>query len=1061
MEPAGDDHKNLALRLSEFSIRHPVTTWMIFASFIVLGTVSATKIPLVMAPDIKFPFVGVHVPYPNATPEQIQETITKPVEEAVSTIPHIQLLRSRSSADEAWIDLNFEWGADMEWLRAEVREKVEQIRHELPADVERIRVMNFGTEDIPILEGRIATKRDLRHAYDFLEAKVKRPIERVPGVGEVEMWGAVRNEIDIYLRLDDVKRHRVEVGALFRRLDSVNLDRSLGRVVDRDARYSAMTRGTLKSLDDIRNFPVNSQGLRLSQVADIIYDNPPINYGRHLNGEYAIGFGVRKTSEANTVETVRRVLARIEEINRDPSLGGVQILVWHDSGKEITKSLSGLLEAGTIGALLAVVVLFLFLRKVGATLAIGFAIPFSMIATVGFLYLLGKTLNVLSMMGLMLAAGMLVDNAVVVLESIYQNLEKGRDRVSAAVTGAREVITAVFAATLTSIIIFVPLVFGKATNYSMFLADTGTSIMIALLCSLFISLTLIPLGMARTLNVDISKRSRFDEWLYRHVAPLGRRLVRRRASPAPDDAKGGSVVELYLRMMAFPLKHKFLVGFVLIPAVFAVSLIVLKKVPDNSPEAQDLQDLAIQYNFTENYHYAKIERDFVAPVERYLLRNREKFKIKDVSSNFGNNNAFSQVYFDKDRVTLEELKDIRQEIAKGLPVIPGAEIRLGRQEGAERLSWIGVNLYGDDSTVLQSLVREAKSRLLRHKGFIEVHNDLDRGKEEVQLRMRRDLARKYNVSPQSVANVLGIILRGQQIRGYSTPEGEVDIYMRLRPGDREDLDDLKSMVVGSGSNGRDVLLEQVADLQIVKTPGVIQREDRRNYSWMWANFSGGQKDEGKEQMTQVMNSIDYPQGYGWSFGFWTKRQDQEDNDFLFNILLALFMVYFVMAALFESLAHPFAIMLSLPFAMVGVVWTLYLTGTPFNLMAKIGLMVLVGIVVNNGIVLLDHVNNLRRAGMNRSDAILRGCRERFRPILMTATTTIVGLFPLAVGTSGMFELRYFPLARTVMGGLAASTVLSLIVLPTYYELFDDLAQYLKRMWYSTEPEASETRAYGD
>ncbi len=226
-------------------------------------------------------------------------------------------------------------------------------------------------------------------------------------------------------------------------------------------------------------------------------------------------------------------------------------------------------------------------------------------------------------------------------------------------------------------------------------------------------------------------------------------------------------------------------------------------------------------------------------------------------------------------------------------------------------------------------------------------------------------------------------------------------------------------------------------------------------------LSGGQKDEGKEQITQVMNSIDYPQGYGWSFGFWTKRQDQENNDFLFNILLALFMVYFVMAALFESLAHPFAIMLSLPFAMVGVVWTLYLTGTPFNLMSKIGLMVLVGIVVNNGIVLLDHVNNLRRTGMNRSDAILRGCRERFRPILMTATTTIVGLFPLAVGTSGMFELRYFPLARTVMGGLAASTVLSLIVLPTYYELFDDLAQYLKRMWYSTEPEASETRAYGD
>src|SRR5690606_4516886 len=231
-----------------------------------------------------------------------------------------------------------------------------------------------------------------------------------------------------------------------------------------------------------------------------------------------------------------------------------------------------------------------------------------------------------------------------------------------------------------------------------------------------------------------------------------------------------------------------------------------------------------------------------------------------------------------------------------------------------------------------------------------------------------------------------------------------------------------------------------------KTPGTIEREDRRTFTWMWVNYTGSQRDEGMRLVSQVMDEIDYPRGYGWSYGFWTNRQQSENRDFYFNLLFALFMVYFVMASLFESLSHPFAILTSLPFAMVGVTWMLYLTGTPFNMMAMIGLMVLLGIVVNNGIVMLDHINNLRRDGLVRREAILQGCAERFRPILMPASTTVVGLIPLALGTSSLFEMRYFPLARTVMGGLISATILTLLVLPTYYTLFDDLAIWLRRLW---------------
>ena len=1070
-EPTEADTPQSGLRLADFSIRYPVTISMIFLSFIVLGAVSVFKIPLVLTPDVSFPFVQVVVPYPNNTPAQIQESITKPLEEALSTIPHVQRLNSRSTDSHAFVSLFFQWRQDMDWLRAEVREKVEQTRKELPEDVDQIFVQNWGSEDIPILEGRIASGHDLRGDYDFLDLKIKKPLERVPGVAEVAIEGVNRQEIDIYLRLDDVKRYQVDVGRLFRRLDSANLNLSLGEVEDGGLRYSVLTRGAMASLEEIRNFPINNRGLQLSDVADVYFDNPRVNFGLHLNGKYAISLEVRKASQANTVETVNRVMDRIRELNQDPSLEGIQVLVRHNSGERITQSLSGLLLAGTAGSLLAVIVLLVFLRRLDATLTVGLAIPFSILASVGFLYLLGKTLNVLSMMGLMLATGMLVDNAVVVLESIYQYLEKGRDRLTAARLGTRSVITAVVAATLTSMIIFVPLVFGKKTNYSIWLADAGTAIILALLCSLFISLTLVPMVVARLLRIEPQQRSRWQQWLIREsLSRLGRlrdRFRPRRIVPAtrlggdvgkgPVDHPGRNATEIYLRLMGWPLRHRFLVGLVLVPALVMASVVLLvKKVPNNSPEASELQALVIQYEFTENYHYAKIEHQYVLPVERFLLDNKERFKIQDVYSQYGNNRAMTRILFDKTRITLEELTEIRPQIARELPVIAGAEIAPGQQAGAQTQEGISVNLYGDDPDTLQALAREAKRRLKEKPGFMEVHTDLDRGREEVQITLHRALARKYDVSPQSVAETLGIVVRGRQIRGYRTPEGEVDIWVRLLPGDREDLDDLRSMVVGGGQNGRSVLLEQVAGFQIAETPGEIKREDRRSFAQMYAIYTGDQTEEGKRIMSEVMDTLDYPPGYGWTYGFWTQRQEQEDLDFFFNLLLALFMVYFVMASLFESLAHPFAIMFSLPFAMVGVGWFLFLTGTPFNLMAMIGLMVLLGIVVNNGIILVDHINNLRRRGMPRSQAILEGCRERFRPILMTASTTVVGLIPLALGTSGLFDLRYFPLARTVMGGLISSTVLTLIVLPTYYTLVDDFAIWLKRTWAASDPNRSQS-----
>ncbi len=1025
--------------IAAFSIRRPVTIAMVFVSLLVMGFISIGRIPLVLLPSVTFPGLFVYVPYSNATPEQIQQSITKPLEEVLATISGVERMSSTSGADFSQVAVFFDWNTDISIARAEIREKIDQVRADLPDDVRQVMVRGFDTDDIPIIEGVISSKRDLHSDYDFLDRKLKKPLERIPGVAETQLWGLNRQQLDVYLRTDDLKRYQVDVGRLYRTLNSVNTNISLGMVEDGGSRHGAISKSAITSVDDIAQFPINERGLRLGQVADIVFDEPIRNNGQHLNGEYAIGFSVIKSSEANTVDTVEKAKALIDSLSEDPELEGLEVYIWHDARKEIVESLSGLLGAGTIGAGLAVFTLFLFLRRIGPSLAIGAAIPFSVIATIGFLYLGGGTLNLLSMMGLMLAAGMLVDNAVVVLESIYQKLEKGLPPFEAAKQGAGEVTTAVIAATLTTIIVFVPLVFGSNSELSVMFKHAGIAIIVALLCSLFVSLTVIPLMTAR----------------------LGR-FTRFFTIGSQSASGNGPITEAYLHAVRWPLRRRFLTGFVLAPGLVMASAFVLKNVvPDNTPDAQEGMRIDIQYEFSENFHYVKIENDYVDPIEQFLAKNKERFKISDYMSQYSNNSARSMVFFDADTITVKELQQVRDQIRDELPVIPGAEIRIsgGGENGGD--SWITANILGDDPSELARISAELRVLLQQNPQFTEVQTNARQAREEVKIRLDRDRARKYGLSPQDVSQVLNIVVRAQQMRGFRTEKGEVEMWLRLDPTDMQRISDLKGITVGAAGDGTPISLGQVADISVGTAPGSIGRENRQTYSFLAARWNGDSRAEGQKAFQDLLNSYAYPTGYGWSFGFYTQQGQSQDKEAIFNLLLSLFMVYFVMASLFESLSHPFSIMLSLPFAIVGVAGMLWVTHTPFNIMAVIGGLVLIGIVVNNGIVLIDHINNLRRRGMSREKAVIEGCRERLRPIAMTAATTIVGMVPLAFGDSSLAGMRYFPMARTIMGGLLASTVLTLVVLPTYYTLVDDFGVYLSRLWFVTSPDREHAPAEGD
>ena len=1037
--------------LARLAVRKPVTVCMLFLLLSTMGVVAVDRVPLMLMPTLSSPVMTVVADYHNATPAQVLESITKPIEDAIATVPGVRRMSSISTPTGTRIRVWCGRAADTSMIRANLKDRIDQFRHDLPDDLRQVEIRKFSTDEIPILEGLLTAELDLGTDYEFLDTRIKRRLERLPGVGDVDVWGASPKQLDILLRVDDVKRHGVDVGQLYRTLEASNIDLSLGRLSDGANRYTVTAKGTLSSVNEIAHYPIGQRGLVLSDVADVVLHPRPQASGRHHNGTYAVGISIHKTSDANTVEVVDRVKGAFAEWAEEPATRGLAPLWEHDSGDEIRKGIGELLKAGLAGAVLSVLVLYLFLRRLVTSLTIALAIPFCVLTAVGFLYFSGGTLNVLSMMGLMLAAGMLVDNAIVVLESILQKLERGTSPAEAARRGAGEVTVAVIAATSTTIIIFVPLLFDSDSQITQYLGHVGVAIISALTASLFVSLTLIPMVAAWFLNRTYPSepsglggravKVRFLP-LLRSVPRLGRR-------PLPK--RDRSLVQWYLCLVEWHADRRYLVGLIGVPAVLALSTwLLLAFVPDNSPDANVLTSLRVEYEFSENYNHAKIERDFVNPVERFLHANLEGFKLRSTSSSYGDGSAWTRVYLDTERVRPDEIEGIRKAINAGLPRIPGARIELGREGSGER-NRITANLYGDDPEVLRELTLMARKELLATDGISEVYADLSGGREELRVQLRREVAKRHGVSPRTVSQVLGITVRSKRMRSFRSEDGEVELWVGVDPAAMQSVEDLESLVVGEGNTGEPVLLGHVAMLSVEPSASQVARENRQAFVEIEALYLGERMDDGLAAVSRVFDSLPYEQGYNWSYGFVTSQQSEDMRDFLFSMALALVMVYFVMAALFESVLHPFAIMVSLPFSTVGVVAFLLVTDTPFNLMAQVGIILLIGIVVNNGIVLVNHINNLRRQGVDRLQAVRRGCQERLRPICMTAATTIIGLAPLAWGGASIMGTNYFPLARTVMGGLTASTVLTLLVLPTYYLILDDFGQWVRRIWVSSEP----------
>ncbi|AXA84044.1 AcrB/AcrD/AcrF family protein [Lysobacter oculi] len=1013
------------MSVAELSIKRPVTTIMLFVSMVVVGLIAAVRLPLESMPDVSAPFIYVMLPYAGSTPEETERSILRPVEETLSTMTGVKSMQGNATSESAGVFMQFsDWSRDIAIATADARERIDAIRNDLPDDLRRYMVFKWSSSDEAAVSLRLSSKTlDMTREYDRLDRTFKRRIERIPGVAKVEIQGAAQNEVEIAVLPDRLSASGIGLDALAAKLRTLNFSVSAGEIDDGLRKLRVQPQGELTDLDQLRSLVLDQRGTRLADVADVHLKPVDMRYGRRLDGRPAVGIDIYKERDANLVQMTREVAKELEVIKQDAGARGIDIQVTEDQGEAVIGSLASLAEAGAIGLLLSVLVLYFFLRDWRATLMVTLAIPICFIMTLGFMYFAGVTLNILSMMGLLLAIGMLVDNAVVVVESIYQEREKMPDQPRlASIIGTRHVAIALSAGTLCHCIVFVPNLFGDRNMISIYMAQIAITISVSLLASWLVAVSLIPMLSARL-----------------------------KTPPAVASQRGfiHRLQDRYAHFLRWTLEHrgKSVMGILLI---IAISVIPAALTKSNMFGGDDAGEINIFYQWQGAYTRDQMS-DEIARVERYLDANRKRFHIKQVASRFSEGGwAGTNVELDSKAPELTER--ITEEMRKDMPKSARAKIGIGQQGGPGSdmdNKKIEVRLVGDSTQTLNDLSADVVPILSRLPQLRDVRVDSGDQNTELVVRVDRERAAAFGFGAQEVAQWVAMALRGSPLREFRRGDTEVPVTVRFAGADEYSTRDLAAFTVRS-KDGRDVPLMAMVDIMASPAASVIQRTNRQTTLTITANLAPKVvMPDARKAMEETLSKVGWPAGYSYTFDRVSFMDEGEAmKQMMFNLVIALVMIYVVMAAVFESLLFPAAIMSGVLFSIFGVYWLFFITGTEFNIMAFIGILVLMGVVVNNGIVMVEHINNHRHAGMSRTDALVEGSRERLRPILMTMGTAILAMVPIAIGGTQMAGdgPAYYPMARAIAGGLAFSTIVSLLFLPTIYAILDDWRANTARTW---------------
>ena len=1023
--------------LPRFSVDRPVTVVMSLVALLVVGYIAYTRIPLTLFPDgFEYPRLFAWAHYPNAGAVEVEQKVVRHLEEAVAQVSRVKRIRSNAYSGGGNVQVEFQKGTDLQLAFAEMKDRLDRVMPELPDEIEQLWVRRWNQNDIPIMETVVTAKGQHADLRLLIDTYVDPALRRVDGVGNIDFWGSPSKQVIVELDQGKVRGHRISVFEALNSLRAQNLTVPGGWVIEGGKKIYVRSVGRFQDLEEIANTVVDPEHqLRLGDVAEVSYKQPEQDWVNRIDRKEAMAFGVTKSSGANVVEVSNGVKEALEQLKNHPKLEGLDFkLVWNQ-GDQVTHSVNNLKNSGLWGGLFAAIVLFFFLRAVRITLIITLAIPLSLLATITGLYFIGWSLNMATMMGLMLSLGLVVDNAIVIVENIYRKRQEGIAPRTASVEGAGEVGLAVTMATLTTVVVFLPLILmSDEQMFSFWMLRIGLPVIAGLVASLLIALIFIPLAALKLATSKEKSEPRVIVWCRKH----------------------------YERSLGWVLNNR-LDAFVIALVVFASIKIPMDNMErtDNQERNEVRMDLAFEMPSGQSLDQAE---QFMTAVEDTVMAHKAEYNVEMLRTYFRRGWGRVTLFFVEEEdvewyeVAWENLsvalglkeqeylsyKEVEKDIRERLHLPPGITLRVN-WENSEQDARVNVSLYGEDTKVLIGLAAEVERRLESIPGLLSVNTDMDRGGTELQVRLDRDQVQRFGVDPQQISGGIAYALRGTDINKFHTDDGrEVDIRVRLANYDSQSLDDLRNQNFPT-ADGREVALESLADIYVERTLGNIRRENRQTMLNVSARAAKDRAQQLFAQVDQVMQGFEMPRGYRWDKGTRFVELEEQDQSQKFALIMSVTFVFLLMGVLFESFVLPLSVIVSIPFSFLGVYWILYLTNTPFEIMSMIGSVILIGVVVNNAIVLIDLANRLRAAGKSRYDALVEAGRHRFRPILMTTFTTAFGLLPMAAGNSKMVGVAYAPLGRTMIGGLLAAMVLTLLLVPLFYTFFDDFRTAMQRI----------------
>jgi HAE1 family hydrophobic/amphiphilic exporter-1 len=1017
------------MNLPKFSIKRPVTTLMIFLLVVVMGFVSVNRLSIDLLPKMTFPIAAVFTTYEGAGPQEIENIVTKPLEEVLGTVANVQRITTITSSGQSIAVMEFDWGTDMDFALLNVREKIDMVKRFFPDGVESPMVFKFDPSMLPVMNIAVVGISDLVGLKEVAEEEIKPNLERISGVAAVDISGGLEPEIKI--EVDPIKLHSygVTLQNITQILQAENLNLPGGTLRSGNLELLVRTTGQFKEVEQIANLNIPSfRGtmVKLNEVATVSESFKERKGYVLLDGQPAVGLSISKESDANTVNVSRDVVRELNKLKQDlPE--GVSYEIVMNQAEFIQMSIDNLKNNAIVGGLLAIAILFLFLRNIASTMIIGISIPISIITTFVLIYFAKLNLNMMTLGGLALGVGMLVDNAIVVLENIYRFRQQGETLTEAAIKGSSEVSMAIIASTLTTIVVFLPIVFMGGMTAELF-KELALTVTFSLVASLFVAQTLVPMLCSKFLYIKEEKK----------------------ISRVKPQREKGKMIRWYSGLLKWALENRIIIIFTVV-ILFVISIGMFFRMGAEFLPQMDEGALSVQIIMPKGSVLSETEA-VVKEVEAIIGEIPETGMVYTTVGGGGSLNLSSSttnqasIYLQlvnekKRRRSVDEVVEwVRQRTAG----IPGAEI------GVTATSMISISssgkpisfkLKGNDFEMLDQISADLVNLIKEVEGTREVESSLDEGRPELQVLIDRERASTLGLNAYSIASYIRTAVEGATATRFKVNGKEYDVVVSLQEMSKG-IPGLSQMLIPTPT-GLQVPLGEIAEIKVVEGPNAITREDQERVVTISAAIAGRDLNSVTRDIEEKLTQYSLPFGYSIDVGGEAEEMVSAFRDLFIVFLLAIIFVYMILAAQFESLLQPFIIMLTVPLGFIGVVWALAIAGLNLSVPAIVGLIVLAGIVVNNAIVLIDYTNNLRSEGLSVYDALMQAGPTRFRPIMMTALTTILGLLPMSIGIGEGTELQA-PLAVVVIGGLVVSTFLTLIVIPVFYVGFNRLGEKIKK-----------------